>query len=316
MKNLLKITFLFMGFFLVANAQETTIFYQSNTVVANSKDNAKYYVVYQPYVEGLIAYKKFSIDNVLLEKGAVLSLASLAKQGKVSTYYSNGNLKDDMYYEAGLPSGQKIHYFENGEMNYKIQQTAAGYGKNSAKKSSTKYEYCANPEGKILLSNGNGEFEEYNSNQVLTQKGVVKNNLPDGIWQGFDNNKLSFIEEYKNGVLIKGQSFGLSGTSKTYFKKSSRPEPKGGINNFYDYIASAMQDMVSNDIQNIRDDIMVNFVVATTGTLKDIRVIKSSKNTKLNNMAVEIIKNSPRWIPATQQGQAVEMAFYIPLSVR
>lgn len=316
MKNLLNVTILFMGFFLVANAQETTIFYQSNTVVANSKDNAKFYVVYQPYVNGLIAYQKFSIDNTLLEKGAVLSLASLAKEGKVTTYYSNGNLKDDIYYEAGLPSGEKIHYFENGIINYKIQQTAAGYGKKSAKKSSTKYQYCANYTGKILLNNGNGDFEEYNTNQELTQMGVVINHKPNGLWRGFDNNKLVFIEEYKDGDLVKGQSFSSNGVSRTYKNKNSRPEPKGGINNFYNYVANAMQELAVDDSQNMRGDIMVNFVVATSGALKDISLIKSTSNTKLNSKAIEIIKNSPKWIPATQQGEAVEMAFYMPLSMR
>lgn len=316
MKSLLNVTVLFMGFFLAANAQETTIFYQSNTVVANSKDNAKFYVVYQPYVKGLIAYQKFSIDNILIEKGAILSIASLVKEGKISTFYPNGNLKDDVYYESGLPSGEKMHYFENGQVNYKIQQTAAGYGRNSAKKSSVKYEYCINPKGEILLQNGNGKYEEYGLNQKLTQQGVVKNYLPDGVWQGYDDGKLAFVEEYKNGNLLKGQSFGINGNSRTYTNKNSRPEPKGGIDNFYSYIASAMQDMVTNNNENLSGDIMLNFIVETSGNLKDIKVVKATQNLQINAMALEVLKNSPKWKPATQQGEAVETAFFMPLSMR
>lgn len=316
MKNLLTTTIFIMGFFVAVNAQETTIFYQSNVVLATSKDNAKFYVVYQPYINGLIAYQKFSIDNTLLEKGAILNLSSLAKEGKVSTFYSNGNLKDEIYYESGLESGEKMHYFENGQVNYKIQQTAAGYGKNSAKKSSTKYDYCLNIKGEVILQNGNGKFEEYDLNQQIAQVGEVKNYLPNGLWQGFDNAKLSFIEEYQNGILLKGQSFGINGTCRNYTKKSSRPEPKGGINSFYSYVESAMQDMIINDDQNLRGDIILNFTVKTSGELKDIKVVKAAQEAKLNTMALEIIKNSPKWKPATQQGEAVEMAFFMPLSMR
>lgn len=316
MKNLLNVTILFMGLFLTANAQETTIFYQSNAVVATSRDNAKFYVVYQPYVKGLIAYQKFSVDNILIEKGAVLSLASLAKEGKILTFYPNGNLKDDIYYESGLPSGEKMHYFENGQVNYKIQQTAAGYGKNSAKKSSTKYNYCVNPKGEILLQNGNGHYEEYGINQEITQKGFVKNYLPDGIWQGYNDGKLSFVEEYKNGNLLKGQSFGLNGNSTTYTNKNSRPEPKGGINNFYNYISSAMQDMVLENDKNLHGEIMLKFIVETTGALKDIKVVKGAQNAQINSMALEVLKNAPKWKPATQYGEAVEMAFFMPLTMR
>lgn len=63
-KKLFTLTIIFLGFILVTQAQETTVFYQSNSVLATSKDNAKFYVVYEPSSNGLVAYKKFSIDKL------------------------------------------------------------------------------------------------------------------------------------------------------------------------------------------------------------------------------------------------------------
>ncbi len=77
-----------------------------------------------------------------------------------------------------------------------------------------------------------------------------------------------------------------------------------------------MQNMLINENPNLRGDMMLNFTVKTNGELKDIKVVKPAHDAKLNKMALEVIKNSPKWKPVTQQGEAVEMALFMPLSMR
>jgi TonB family protein len=316
MKKLLFIGIVCIGLQVASKAQETTIFYQSNSIVANSKDNAKFYVVYKPENDKLISYQRFSIDNVLLEKGTILNMQSLTKEGKVTSYYSNGNIKDMVNYEGGLPSGEKLHYFNNGSINYKIYHTAAGYGKGSAATSSTKYIYCANPQGKIILKDGNGEFEEYGTNQQLLQKGTVAHTLPDGIWKGYEDGNLLFLEAYKKGNLIKGETYTLNGSTHFYTNRNSRPKPKGGINDFYNYIAEAMQDMAQTQNGSLQGQVVLKFIVESTGQLKDIRIVKSASNPRINAMAVAALTNAPKWTPATELGQPVDMAFFMPITMR
>lgn len=298
-------------------AQETTVFYQSNTLVADSKDNAKFYIVYKPANNTkLIAYQKFSIDNFLLEKGHISNMQSLAKEGEVINYYANGNVKDITNYKDGLPSGEKTHYFNSGKVNYKISYTAAGYGYGSAETSSTKYIYCANPEGKVLLENGNGEFEEYGINEEITQKGLVKHTFADGIWKGYENGKLIFIEVYKKGNLVKGEKYEPNGNTQYYTVRNSRPSPKGGLNEFYTYIATTMYDMAQAQNHNLEGDMLVKFIVESTGEIKEVRLVKSTNNPLINAMAVDVLAKSPKWKPATQQGQPIDMAFFMPISMR
>ena len=317
MKKLFTFTVILIGFTLVAQAQETTVFYQSINILATSKDNAKFYVVYKPSADGLIAYKKYSIDNLILEKGTVDNVTSLAKEGEITTYYINGKPKDVTYYESGLPSGEKIHYFNSGDINYKIYQTSAGYGKSDAVSSSTNYFYCASPKGKVLLQDGNGEFEEYGNDEDLIQKGVVKNSLPDGLWKGYENNRISFLEEYQNGILIKGESFDSNGNGRIYLSKDSRPKPKGGMDKFYNYISNAMQEMaIAQGEEDLDGKLMLKFVVGSTGDIKDVKLVKSSTNNQFNTIAIEVLKKSPKWLPATEHGLPVETAFFMPLSMR
>lgn len=316
MKKLLILGVLCMGLQVALKAQETTIFYQSNNIVANSKDNAKFYVVYKPENNTLISYQKYSVDNILLEKGSIVNMQSLIKKGEITTYYTNGNIKDVVNYEDGLPSGSKTHYFITGGINYKINYTAAGYGKGNAATSSTKYIYCATPDGKIILKDGNGEFQEYGTNQELLQKGVVTHTFPDGIWKGYEDGKLMFIEVYKKGKLIKGERYGLNGSTQFYTIRNSRPKPQGGINDFYSYVASAMQEMTQSQNGELQGEIILKFIVEATGQLKDIRIVKSASNSYINAMAIEVLTKAPNWAPATEQGQPINTEFFMPISMR
>jgi|GEM_PF-5917388 len=318
MKKLLIFCIIYIGFQVSLMAQETTIFYQNNNIIANSKDNAKFYVVYKPNIKinNLIAYQKFSIDNALLEIGNVINMQSLAKEGEVTTYYTNGNKKDVINYKGGLPNGQKTHFFNNGDINYKIYYTAAGYGEGTAETSSTLYIYCAAPNGEIILKDGNGKFEEYGINQELLQNGLVANAFADGIWKGFENGKLLFIEVYKKGKLIKGEMYTQNGNTQFYSNRNSRPKPKGGINEFYNYVASSMQEMVQLQNNSLESKIIVKFIVESTGKLKDISIVKSSLNPLINAMAVKVLTNSPKWVPATEYGEPIDMAFFMPITMR
>lgn len=315
MKNLLSVLVVCLLSANLVFAQETTVFYQSNSVVANSKDNAKFYVVYKPMDNGLVAYKKFSSTNTLLEKGSLQNMTTMEKEGEIYTYYKNGQVKDMVTYSDGLPNGKKIHYFESGKVNFVIDYKSAGYGLENANISVTKYLFCANPKGEVLLDSGNGTFYEYDAEENVTQEGVVLNSLPDGTWKGYENNRLAFKEVYKNGNMISGERYGADGQVFSYTARNSRPEPKGGMNKFYNFIVSGLQSAVIEEENKVSGKVMLKFVVESNGKLQNIKVVNSS-NPKLASLAVNVLNHAPKWNPATQQGLPVEMAFYLPINLR
>jgi antitoxin component YwqK of YwqJK toxin-antitoxin module len=291
-------------------AQDVTRFYLNNNIATLSKDSATYQIKFTANENGLINFERYCMDGKLKEKGTFQNMTTLVKEGEITTFYRNGNKKDVSFYADGLPNGIKTHYFQTGDINYKILINSAGYGDNHQKEESIKYLFCMDNNGKKTLEDGNGRFISYNDDLEIAQEGDVKNTTADGVWKGFDEGNLTFSEFYQKGKLIKGESYGGNGKIYNYQQRNKRPEPRGGINNFYTYIISSMQDL---DLNN--EKMMMKFVVDVNGNLKNIEVVNSS-NQKINTLAVTTLKNAPKWNPALEQGKPVQVAYYMPISIK
>lgn len=301
---------LFVCVSIATQAQNVTRYYLNNNLITQSKDSATYYLKFETSADGVVHYSRFCMNNKLKETGTVQNITTLIKEGEITTYYTNGNKKEVSNYTAGLINGMQTRYFDNGDINYKIIINESGYGAALNKESTTAYLYCTNSDHKITLQDGNGYFTAYDENLSLTQEGNVKNTKSDGLWKGFDHKQLAFAEVYKNGKLIKGENFATDGKTYAYNQRSQRPEPKGGIDNFYKYIASSMETI---DASNA--NMLIKFMVDDSGKLKNIEVINSSDN-KINAMAVNVLKNAPKWNPALAQGKPVQAAYYMPISIQ
>ncbi len=223
------------------SAQEYITYYHNNNVPTSSKDSATYYLKFKPAANGLMSYERHCMNNVLKETGMVQNTTTLIKEGEITLFYPNGEKKEVINYTSGLPNGVLTHYFPNGEVNYKIVINSAGYGYANQEESSTRYLYCANLDREIILKDGNGYFTAYNDDLKIAQEGKVKNTSADGLWKGFDNDRLAFIEFYENGKLVKGENYATNGVVYNYQQRNKRPEPKGGINNFYSYVSNSLQ---------------------------------------------------------------------------
>lgn len=291
-------------------AQEITQYYLNNNVATQSKDSATYQIKFKTNENGLVSFERYCMNGQLKEKGTVQNMTTLIKEGEITTFYENGNKKDVTFYAGGLPNGIKTHYFPSGKVNYKILVNSAGYGDNHQKDESIKYLFSMNKDGEITLVDGNGVFLVYNDDLEVTQEGIVKNTEADGAWKGFDKSNLVFSEFYQNGKLIKGESYAADGKIYNYQQRNKRPEPKGGINNFYNYVINSMQDLNLNN-----EKMMMKFVVDVNGSLKNIEVINSS-NQKINALAVNTLKNAPKWNPALEQGKPVQVAYFMPISIK
>lgn len=310
MRKLLYTLILLTCFGLTSQAQETTVYYHNNNIVTKNTDSATYYIKFNKQDDGSFAFQRYCMDNVLKEKGTIQNTTTLIKEGEISTFYTNGNLMDKSNFIAGLPSGIQTHYFADGTINYKIIVNSAGYGFTNQAESETKYLFCATPDHQVILEDGNGYFKAYNEQLEVIQEGAAVNTIPDGTWKGYENNQLAFTEVYKNGVLIKGENFSSDGNVYQYAQRTKRPEPKGGINSFYEYISASLQNAYGIDAK-----VMMKFTVDPSGNLKNIEVVNSS-NSRVNSLAISALKNAPKWKPALEQGKPVQFAYYMPINIK
>lgn len=312
MKKIYYTLILLISFSVGLTAQETTVYYRNNNMAVKSSDSATYYIKFKSAENGLISYNQYCMNNVLYQKGTFQNINTLIKEGEITTFYHNGATKDITNYVAGLPNGVQTHYFANGNINYKLINNSAGYGFSHQEVSSVKYLFCASPDKKIILEDGNGYFQSFNDDLSIAQEGKVKNTIADGEWKGYENNRIAFTEVYKNGQLIKGESFETDGKIYAYEQRNKRPEPKGGISNFYNYVASSFQD-----ISGANAKVMMKFIVDANGSLKNVEVINSSaSDKKINALAISAIKNAPKWNPALEQGKPVQFAYYMPINIK
>ncbi|MGY4536550.1 hypothetical protein ACVW0P_000957 [Mucilaginibacter sp. UYNi724] len=65
--------------------------------------------------------------------------------------------------------------------------------------------------------------------------------------------------------------------------------------------------------EEVQTRIAVSFIVEKNGSLSNFNIIKP-KNTSLERQVVRIIKASPKWEPAMQNGKVVRCRYMLPIS--
>jgi protein TonB len=110
--------------------------------------------------------------------------------------------------------------------------------------------------------------------------------------------------------LIKGENFSLDGNIYQYEQINKRPEPKGGIISFYNYMASSLKSTYG-----IHAKVMMKFTIDPSGGLKNIEVVNSSDNS-VNSFVISALKNVPEWSPALEKGKPIQFAHYMPLNIK
>jgi protein TonB len=60
----------------------------------------------------------------------------------------------------------------------------------------------------------------------------------------------------------------------------------------------------------------IEFVVSEDGSISNVKVVRSSGSTSLDQEAVRVVKGMPRWKPGRQQGRAVPVIFTLPVTFK
>ena len=91
-----------------------------------------------------------------------------------------------------------------------------------------------------------------------------------------------------------------------------KPEFKGGLNKFYEYIAKNYR---TPDVPGLNGQLMISFVVEKDGSITDIKVLKDL-GYGTGEEAIRILKKCPKWTPAEQKGKKVRCSFMLPLRIQ
>ena len=118
-------------------------------------------------------------------------------------------------------------------------------------------------------------------------------------------------------VLVKAQQ--NQSQKATTEVKEQMPHFKGGDNAFFDYLDKHVKTPENFDKEafmkkngNQFVPVSVYFTVGVDGTITDVNVLEHVDD-QLDEKAIEIVKNMPKWEPGTQNGKPVKVQYAIPV---
>jgi hypothetical protein len=97
----------------------------------------------------------------------------------------------------------------------------------------------------------------------------------------------------------------ISSVKRTFTKAEQMPEFPGGNDAWEKYLGEYCVQHQDEIERYGPAELMVSFIVHAHGQLTNIQLITGKPNSKLSDLAIDCIKNSPAWIPAVQNGHIV-----------
>ncbi len=148
----------------------------------------------------------------------------------------------------------------------------------------------------------------------IDSAGNYKENLKDGVWYFREGNKL-ISRRFKEGKLFQGNVYD---TIKDITPKDSITkvaEFVGGYEGWRNYLVKNFrypQRAIDMDAQGT---VVINFMIDKDGTLLNPYVGRSVEMS-IDDVALQLIKRSPKWVPAEMDGRKVKCLFAQPVTFR
>jgi protein TonB len=134
----------------------------------------------------------------------------------------------------------------------------------------------------------------------------------DQVLSSTDNEQISTVGSGLGDDLLSGE--GSGDREEALFQVEVMPSFKGGdISKFRDWVAKRTNYPQAAIEKRIRGTVYLTFIVEKDGSVSSVTIVKGV-HPLLDNEAVKVISESPKWTPGLQRGQPVRVRFQIPLS--
>lgn len=229
--------------------------------------------------------------------------------GEEIEYYENGNKSSSILYENKLRFGKTFEWYEDGGLKEEGEFISIP----NAPETRFKMINYWNEKGEKTVINGNG-FANF-KNKYYEENGNYKDGFKDGKWTGNSlKNTFSYEEIYANGELVSGVSIESDGTKNEYTSLEVKPEPKKGMQHFYDFISKKFSTPDLAYKNKIKGKIILAFVVDKNGEITEIKVVKGL-GYGLDEEAIRVLSSYDKWKPALQKGRRVRCSYTIPINL-
>ncbi|WP_295798009.1 energy transducer TonB [Mucilaginibacter sp.] len=303
--------FIILLLFTDAEAQKGGIvYYLTNSgKLVSTKDSADYSMVVSPPDSSIdktmyVVREYDKNGKVRLVTGSKTNDVNLQYWGRYVAYYTAGKKKSTGTFKDGKLSGSRVEYYPTGKFYNSI---------NCLPGDRVLYNTCMDSLGKTLAENGTGEWIDFDESftKIIAQ-GKIVNGVRDGEWREKKNDTVTKINNYNNGMLMSSDEVDASG--KTIFRPVEVvPSFPGGLEAFYQFINKNTKYPRTAYENNTSGKVIISFVVERDGSLTDVKV-KRGIGDGCDEEAMRVIKLSSPWIPGTQGGKPVRVAYSVPIS--
>jgi len=229
---------------------------------------------------------------------------NLQYHGRYIAYFPTGKKMKSGEFEYGVPVGHQVSYYPGGKFYNSLNYFPDG---------KVLYNELRDSTGKVLAENGTGDWIEFDTAfKDNLASGKVDSGYRVGIWNIKLNDSVSKHEEYVKGELKSTQYFYKS-RDTAFTKADVVPEFPGGMEAFLKFLVKVMRYPAAARERGVQGRVLVSFVVERDGSLTDIKVARGI-GSGCDEEAVRVMKLSPKWIPGSQNGNPVRVAYTMPLS--
>ena len=324
-----------MGIYKDGHKHEEWIYY-SPTGIINYKMNYKeglqegvcefYYKNGHPYVFG--EYKngnkhgKWQYFNKAGQPSMIINFDNGLKNDTLFRFHPNGQVKEQFIFANDTLTSIGLTYYKDGSLKDSVYYDAGKL---------QRY-VCFSRKGKPMdagtYENGNGIIKTYNDKEVLLLEIAVEDYKAHGPCKAYKAGEtkehINFGDkEYTTAKFIKGSKqsgrlfrlFPLEITlDGVWVIVDEMPSYMGGQAALFQFIHKQVSNKYPLEAkkQNIRGTVYVGFHLNDLGFVENVE-IKRGLHELLDPIAMEIVKDLPRWQPGFEDGMPITIAFTLPI---
>ena len=102
-------------------------------------------------------------------------------------------------------------------------------------------------------------------------------------------------------------------TNKVYDKVEVMPEYPGGMEALLEYMMNNVKYPEKAEKQKIEGRVIVGFIVEKDGSISEVHSLKAV-HPLLDQEAMRLVNNMPKWKPGKVKGKAVRVSFALPVN--
>lgn len=106
---------------------------------------------------------------------------------------------------------------------------------------------------------------------------------------------------------------GRADTNKVYTFVEQMPSFPGGDKALMQYLSNHIQYPAEARKQGLSGTVVVRFIIGTDGSIRNVTTIGTPKGGGLEQEAIAVVKEMPKWIPGRQDGKAVTLQYNLPI---